>query len=328
MALVISVFILIFAVLLDLKFGEPKRYHPLVGFGHWVVKLESFLNHETSYSERPNVVIKAKGTIAWAIAVVPIAFVLAWLVARLPMPIYVVVSIAVLYLSIGHKSLQEHILPIAEALLKGDQDEARRLTSMIVSRDPAEMNIEKSAIESALENGSDSVFAPIFWFLVAGPVGALVYRLANTLDAMWGYRTERYFNFGWAAAKIDDALNYIPARLTAFSYLVVSKFMADADAKVGGFRKGLRCWREQAALLSSPNGGPVMAAGAGALGITLGGRTCYHGKWQEKPEFGCGPEATAEDIPRAMQMVTYTLGLWVSIPFLAVILVLFMGWAA
>ncbi len=206
----------------------------------------------------------------------------------------------ILYLTIGHRSLWDHIQPITAALFRQDDASARQHTAMIVSRDPEALNIEVSAIESVLENGSDAIFGAIFWFVIAGNAGAVFYRLVNTLDAMWGYRTERYSDFGWAAAKLDDVLNYLPARCTAMSYAVLSD-VANA----------VKCWKKQAPLHASPNGGPVIAAGAGGLGVLLGGPTRYQGVWHEKPVLGRGRSPNATDIQRAMRLVTQTLLLWI-----------------
>jgi adenosylcobinamide-phosphate synthase len=225
-------------------------------------------------------------------------------------------SIALLYFAIAPRSLREHAERVSAACANNDLPAARTAVSMMVSRDTTQLNEEgvaRATVESVLENGNDAIFSALFWFMVAGAPGVLLYRLSNTLDAMWGYRNARYNEFGWAAARLDDVLNYIPARLTALSY-----------ALLGHTRSALQCWRAQAASWESPNAGPVMAAGAGALQVRLGGTAIYHGAVSERPLLGCGAEVECGDIPRAVQLVQRTLYLWLSAAGLGALLIT--GW--
>ena len=282
---------MLLAVVLDRLLGEPKRWHPLVGFGRYAQVLEGVLN-KSDYRF-------LKGILAWLLAVVPFCL-LALFLDRLPHA--GVLDILILYWAIAYRSLQEHVDAIYQPLRRGDLAAARLGLSYIVSRDTEaadELAVRRGAIESALENGSDGVFAPVFWWLVAGIPGVVLYRLANTLDAMWGYRTERYKKFGCFSARVDDVLNFIPARLVALSYIALG------DAK-----RGLTCWREQAPNCASPNAGVVMCAGAGALAVTLGGRNCYHGEWLDKPPMGAGIEPSDRDVLAAQKLLRHTLILW------------------
>jgi adenosylcobinamide-phosphate synthase len=276
------------AVLLDWLLGEPRRGHPLVGFGRVCAWLERLL-----YA--PD---RLRGTFVVVLALLPPVFAVAWL-ATLPGGWGAVFSVWALYFALGHKSLHDHVRPIAAYLHQGNEAAARAATARIVSRDAEALNIPVSACESVLENGSDGVFGALFWFLVAGAPGAVLYRLANTLDATWGYKSPRYLEFGWAAARLDDLLNLVPARLTALTY-----------ALLGHTRRALTCWREQAPTWDSPNAGPVMAAGAGALNLRLGGPARYAGEWHERPPLGLGQAPGADDILRALALVRRGVGLW------------------
>ncbi len=183
--------------------------HPLVGFGRLALCCERRLyGGAVAPGAR-----RARGACATLLLLAPFTAAAATL-AQVPY-LGTVLSVAVLYLVLGHRSVHDHARPVAAALSAGDEAEARRLVGLIVSRDPASLDITRAATESVLENGNDAVFGALFWFAVAGAPGVVVYRLANTLDAMWGYRNERYVDFGFAAARLDDLLNYLPARLTA-----------------------------------------------------------------------------------------------------------------
>ncbi|WP_296223589.1 adenosylcobinamide-phosphate synthase CbiB [Ralstonia sp. UBA689] len=291
-------------VLLDRLFGEVPRWHPLVGFGRITTAIERRMNRNPAALAWS----RAIGLIAWATAALPFVLLAGWLAAtaRAASPWAVVaLDAAALYFAIGARSLHDHIAPIAAALRDADLRRARALASRIVSRDlrnASDEPIARAAVESALENGSDAVFAPLFWLVVAGAPGVMLYRLANTLDAMWGYRNARFTGFGWAAARIDDVLNWMPARLTAMSYALLGH---TADA--------LCCWRAQAPQWSSPNAGPVMAAGAGSLRVRLGGTARYEGVDEARPPLGTGEPATAADISRALMLVSRTLWLWLGV---------------
>jgi adenosylcobinamide-phosphate synthase len=283
-------------VVFDLLLGEARRWHPLVGFGNLAGWLERRLNRGGSRIVR--------GLLAWLLAVGPLS-VLAWLACRSGDPAGLAVHALLLYFCLGLRSLRDHALPIGAALAAGDLPEARRLTARIVSRDTTqalEPDLARAGAESVLENGNDAVFGALFWFLVGGGAGALLFRLANTLDAMWGYRTQRFNLFGRVAACIDDVLNYVPARLTALSYVML--------APNAGRRRAWHCWRTQAPYWSSPNAGPVMASGAGALGVSLGGPALYDGELETRPVLGSGPQPMAADIERAWRLVLHTALLW------------------
>jgi adenosylcobinamide-phosphate synthase len=276
---------------LDLLLGETRRWHPLVGFGRCAGALERWLNRGRHRF--------ARGALAWTLAVAPLTV----LAAQWAHPLWHAV---LLYVCLGLRSLGEHNLPIAQALRGGDLALARRLTARIVSRDTQQAtcaDLAKASTESVLENGNDAVFGALFWFAIAGGPGVLAFRLANTLDAMWGYRTPRYLAFGWAAARIDDILNFIPARLTAASYVLLS------DDR----RRAWRCWRTQAPDWSSPNAGPVMASGAGALGLALGGAATYEGVLEQRPPLGLGRAAGPADIGRAWHLVLSVTWLWMGL---------------
>lgn len=291
--------LMVAGVALDWLLGEVRRWHPLVGFGRLAQALERGLNRQPgSY---------LRGALAWALAVLPAVALAVWitlLLARQSFWLAAAWHVLLLYFCIGLRSLRDHVMPIAQALKAGDLAVARELTGRIVSRDTTqsqETDLAKAAVESLLENGNDAVFGTLFWFAVGGGPGALLFRLSNTLDAMWGYRTPRLQAYGCVAARIDDGLNWLPARLTAYSYAVL-----------GNWRQARHCWRTQAPAWSSPNAGPVMSAGAGALGLALGGAAIYDGEVEQRPPLGVGRDAVADDIGRAWTLVARTAMLWLS----------------
>lgn len=281
-------------VILDRLFGEVRRWHPLVGFGKFADAIESMLNGG------PLALRRLSGLFAWSLAVLPWVALAVW--CRHDGVRGWVLDAILLYVALGGRSLAEHAERVAKDLAAGNLPAARQHVGWIVSRNTAELDesgVAKACVESTLENGNDAVFGALFWFAIFGGSGAVLFRLANTLDAMWGYKTERFLRFGWAAARIDDLLNFIPARLTALSY-----------AAFGETRRALACWRKQAPVWESPNAGPVMSAGAGSLGLALGGPAIYHGELEDRPVLGEGRPARGEDIPRALSLMRRSTVLW------------------
>lgn len=296
------------ALLLDRLLGEPRRFHPLVGFGNLASYLERRLNTAVSGTTSPHR-LRLRGVLAWLLLVLPLPLLIAVLdrAAALGGNTFVqsLLAVLALYLSVGWQSLRQHGHAVVAAFAAEGLTAAQQQVARIVSRDTDTMDeaaVSRATIESMLENGSDAIFAPLFWFIVAGPAGAVLYRLANTLDAMWGYRTPRYQAFGFCSAKLDDLLNLLPARLTALSY-----------ALLGHTGAALRCWRQQARHCPSPNGGPVMCSGAGSLGVELGGGASYHGQWQPRPVMGCGRPAKIGDIGRSIRLIDRTVLLWLCV---------------
>lgn len=283
--------VIVIALILDHCLGEPKRFHPLLGFGYFASKLEQLLNQNLAPTKSGSTLL---GMLAWLSLVIPAAILLHWFYLQLNSYGQLACASLILYLAIARRALFEHATAVASASENSLVD-AKVAVAKIVSRDTAAMeqaDINRAVIESTLENGSDSLIAPLFWFLLGGVAAVVVYRAANTLDAMWGYKNPRFRYFGCFAAKADDVLNYIPARITALAYC----FMGD-------YRQGRECWQRQAKHCASPNGGPVMCAGAGALSLKLGGNAYYHGELQQRSEMGIGQEPAVADIRHCTQLI-------------------------
>lgn len=286
------------AFLLDMLLGETKKFHPLVGFGWIASRVEKILFRGEESSTR------VCGVVGWTAMVMPVVF-LALLSQYLDGYWGMAVQIAGLYLVIGSRSLVSHAMLVGNALDNQNLPIARERVGWIVSRDTDQLDeggVVTATVESVLENGNDAIFGAIFWFVVAGLPGALLFRAVNTLDAMWGYKSERFLDFGWFSARVDDFMNWIPSRLTALSY-----------ALLGDRSTALSSWGEQAALCKSPNAGAVMSSGAGALKLQLGGKSTYHGEIEEKPLLGSGRAAEREDICRTLSLVNRSVILWIAL---------------
>ena len=299
-----TIIIIVIALALDRLLGEP-RLHPLVLFGNIAGKIEKRLNKNNS------LYMGILATIV--ITIPPVAFV-GWIqwIYQDSFWISIIIGSATLYFAIGWQSMKDHAYAVEDPLLSNNITKAQDQLSQIVSRDTGMMREEQivgSTLESILENSNDCLFASLFWSIVLGPFAVLLHRLINTLDAMWGYRNQRFAKFGTFAARLDDVLGYIPARLTAGSF-----------AMIGNTRNSIYCWMSQAPIHKSPNGGVVMSSGAGALKLKFGGPTTYDGVVEDKPFLGNGPNAKTSDIRRSISLVEKTSLLWVSLFALCLLL--------
>ncbi|MEH6356617.1 MAG: adenosylcobinamide-phosphate synthase CbiB [Marinobacter sp.] len=288
---------------LDRLLGEPRRLHPLVGFGTLAGILERKLNQAPKMAWRSLVL----GVVALCALVLPLLFLTLWLSSVLNGLWLLLAQAASLYFAISLKGLAEHGLAVAEPLQLGELDAAREQVSRIVSRQASALDgqgVAAAATESMLENGADAVFASLFWFLVGGIPGVIVHRAVNTLDAMWGYRNPQFLYFGRAAARLDDVMGWVPARLTALTYTLL-----------GNRKLAWHCWRQQAPQWDSPNAGPAMAAGAGALNVQLGGPSPYAQGVKQRPYLGATNPASADSIRAAIALVRRGTWLWLAVIF-------------
>lgn len=297
--------ICVFSLIIDQLLGEPRKYHPLAGFGrcaHWFDA--KFNDANRSYN-------RLRGLLSVLLLLGPV--ILLSIILTPENESGWLFSVFFLYLVIGRKSLIQHVTQIRDSLSDSDIVGARKKLSYIVSRDTKtldQQSITKAAIESLIENSNDAIFAPIFWFLIAGVPGAICYRMVNTLDAMWGYKNKRYKTFGWFAARTDDLMNWIPARLTIISFAIFGSFFKIIFTAL---RQGKQC--------SSPNAGPVMAAGAANLNIILGGEAYYQGELIAKPELGYGNKPDVSDFDAAVRLVDKSIFLWLLLLMIFALLV-------
>ncbi|MFT5887627.1 MAG: adenosylcobinamide-phosphate synthase [Zhongshania sp.] len=300
----ITVFwVCLIALILDRCLGEVKRWHPLVGFGYLASRSELLANR---FSQPW--LAKCAGSIAWLLLILPVMTLVAlldWILAGWSVLSSLALHVLVLYWAIGWQSMREHILPLYQDLRVGNLVLAARRVGGLVSRDTGQLNsqeITAASLETTIENSNDALFASLFWYVLGGPVAVVLHRLANTLDAMWGYRNVRFQYFGWFAARNDDVLNFIPAQLTSLGFVLASMSMTS-----------FRCWFTQGWRWKSINAGSVMASGAAALDLQLGGEASYHSESQLRPMLGYGAKPKVGDLLRALALVQRQLFLWLMV---------------
>ncbi len=297
---------LVLAMLIDALFGEPdwvwkKLPHPTVLMGRMIGWAETKFNKDEQRIPKGAAVILVLSAMVW------------WLGTLVPhLPFGGLFEVLLAAILIAQKSLTQHVQAVSDGLRKS-LSHGRQAVSMIVGRDTSEMDdaaIARGAIESAAENFSDGVVAPIFWFLIAGLPGLMVYKLVNTADSMIGYRTEKYEEFGKFAARLDDALNWVPARLSAIAFMI-----AQRRWDIWGLI------RRDAPLHRSPNAGWPEAAMAAGLDVALSGPRSYEGEMRDFPwvnedgarDIGAKEVDQAVDMLWTAWLVIFTIAVLVAI---------------
>ena len=297
-------FIAPLALLLERFFGYPRELytlirHPVVWMGRLISLLDSRLNAGAG---------KGRGVLALLILLFVTAALTVpttWGLRALPFGWVVEALLATTLLA--QKELARAVRAVADALAHGI-DAGRKQVSQIVGRDPEQLDesgVSRAAIETLAESASDGVIAPLFWLVLGGLPGIALYKAVNTADSMIGHKTERHRDFGWASARFDDLLNYIPARLTALLFCGAAFWVKGADAEKG-WTTALRDAKKHA----SPNAGWPEAAVAGALGLALGGPRAYAGEVHDLPQFGDGrADLGPADIRKALELYGMMLNL-------------------
>ena len=272
----------------DRLLGDPRRWHPVAGFGTLAAALERRIYADRRACGVLYVAVLVGGAAAFGGAAER-------LMSRRPLPRAAVTAVAT-WAVLGGRSLEREALAVHRHLEEPDLPAARQRLTHLVGRDTAALSVSELAravVESVAENTPDAVVAPLTWGAVAGVPGLLAYRAANTLDAMTGHHSVRYERFGWAAARLDDVLNLPGSRLTG----LLTAVCAPAAA-----RETLAVWRRDARRHPSPNAGVAEAAFAGALGIRLGGTNTYGGRVEHRAVLGDGRAAAPADITRAVRL--------------------------
>ena len=298
-------FVLLLALLIDRSIGDPdwiwrKVPHPVAAFGAGIKWFETRFNRKSMSPRRR----KWFGIIAILILLLA-SFVVGFFIHKLLLGLRgagVIIEALVASIFIAQKSLVDHVGKVKKAFKQGSLVEARNAVSLIVGRETKNLDesaVCRAAIESLAENSSDGVVAPVFWFLILGLPGLFCYKLVNTADSMIGYKDERFKDFGWASARLDDVVNFIPARLTAFIVILTSGLFINREAAA----KSLEVVRKDARHHHSPNAGFPECAFAGALDVKLLGPRIYSGKAVDEPfQNEAGKMAGPDDICRAIRL--------------------------
>ena len=278
--------------LADVLWADPHRGHPVAAFGTAATSLERL-----TYSDRRLAGVAHTGILLGGLGVLGV--VAERIAARRGPGWTAAVTAAATFVVLGGTSLGRTGADMARRLEGGDLESARQLVPSLCGRDPNsldEAGIARATVESVAENTADAQVAPLWWGAIGGVPGLLVYRGANTLDAMIGHKSPRLLQFGWAAARFDDVANYLPARVTGLLTVLCAPVVS------GSPRAAVAAWRRDAARHPSPNAGVAEASFAGALGVQLGGPTQYAHRLEIRPTLGEGRVPDVADVTRSVRL--------------------------
>lgn len=302
MILMYTIIPLVIGFFLDLLMGDPHGWwHPMIVIGNFISKTEKQLRKRFPDGEKGEFCagIMLVVIVLFFSTVIPfLILVICW---KVHWCLGIGMESVMCYYLLATKCLKDESMKVADALAKEGLESGRKAVSMIVGRDTQQLSqagVIKAAVETVAENTSDGVIAPMLYMAIGGPVFGFFYKAVNTMDSMVGYKNEKYLYFGRAAAKLDDVVNYIPARITAGLLLIASS--------LGGFQ-GKNAWkiyRRDRRNHASPNSAQTESVVAGALGVQLAGDAYYFGKKYEKPTIGDSlREVEISDIGKANQLL-------------------------
>jgi adenosylcobinamide-phosphate synthase len=288
------------ALTLDYLIPDRQGIKPFAWYRDWAESIE----------ERFNGGKRVHGIGAVALAILPIlagVAVIHYILGELGWILQFIFNVIVLYVCVDVSRLSKTANAVSMALESGDADEANEQLQVLTGKSTTDVNeteIARAAVEGVLKQGNTLIISPIFWFILLGPFGAVLQRLSSILDSLWGHRYERFAEFGWAAARFDDVLGWVPARITALSY-----------ALMGSFEDALHCWRKRVGVWSDINSGPLLASGFGAMHMQSCDVSADEGEYEEQSlELTVVPDAG--HVRRAVALVWRVMLLWLVVGIL------------
>jgi adenosylcobinamide-phosphate synthase len=288
------------ALTLDYLIPDRQGIKPFAWYRDWAESIE----------ERFNGGKRVHGIGAVALAILPIlagVAVIHYILGELGWILQFIFNVIVLYVCVDVSRLSKTANAVSMALESGDADEANEQLQVLTGKSTTDVNeteIARAAVEGVLKQGNTLIISPIFWFILLGPFGVVLQRLSSILDSLWGHRYERFAEFGWAAARFDDVLGWVPARITALSY-----------ALMGSFEDALHCWRKRVGVWSDINSGPLLASGFGAMHMQSCDVSADEGEYEEQSlELTVVPDAG--HVRRAVALVWRVLLLWLVVGIL------------